>query len=113
MYRKKNREELKNNIFIKLITELSKIENRIDNLVRQRISKRSSFYFEKFEFSNGIDWLTLKCVYVEKGWDIETQTILEDDVEYTKFEVNYEPEYEDFEDLVLKIITVLDYEIWK
>ena len=114
MYRKKNREELKNNIFIKLLTELSKIENRVDHLVRQRISSRSSFYFEKFEIRNdGSNWLTLNCVYAEKGWDMDNQVVLENEVEYTKFDIDYDPEFEDFEDLVPKLMMALEYELYR
>ena len=114
MFKKKTKNELKNNVFVLIDEHIQEIDEKVDAMVKELISSRSSFYIEsvKLEFNDDLPWILLNCVYLEQGWDIENQK-LTDDYSRKEFEFDFSFEYFDWEDLPNMIYSKMYTDMWE
>lgn len=113
MFKKKNKNELKNNPFVLIDEQIQEIDGKVDFMVKELISNRSSFYVEevKIQFNDDLPWVDLKCIYMEQGWDVDNQKLTD---EYSKkeFDFSFSFEYFDWEDVPNLIYSKISTLVW-
>lgn len=113
LFKKKNKNELKNNPFVLIDEQIQEIDGKVDFMVKELISNRSSFYVEevKIQFNDDLPWVDLKCIYMEQGWDVDNQKLTD---EYSKkeFDFSFSFEYFDWEDVPNLIYSKISTLVW-